>query len=257
MKTVIFKVFKNQNRIALATLCLGLVFFASCNNDDNEISASNISEEEAAETIGMAVLPETGGLIEQTTESVTFIEGNSSDYSKSLDVKNDYSCDQNYGTSFIRSFDNGVYSYNADYSWNWIVNCENGIVSSFNYDLNGTNAYNSPRMSSDDKITATIAVSGLDDTETEYTINQTHNRSGSQNSSVRNENSFTSSLSFHTTNLTMLKANHNITSGSMSVAFVGQTSNGNVYDYSGELVFHGNQTATLTMGSGNTYNFSW
>ncbi|MGX1023983.1 hypothetical protein [Flavobacterium sp. CS20] len=260
MKTINLKTLKNQHKSILTGLCVATLLFTSCNNNDDNLSESSISEEEASEAIIMAVSPETGGLIEMTTETITIVEGSSSDYSKtSLSNSDfDYVCGETYGTSFARSHDSGNYSYNINYVWSWTVYCtDDNSPTNFSFDLNASSSYDSPKMSSDDTTNGTLVVSGLDDLETEYLVNQTYSRSGTQISSVRNQNTFTSSLNFNTTNLKVLKANHNITSGSISVAFNGQVSNGNVYDYSGTIVFNGNQTATLTMGSGNTYNFAW
>ena len=257
MKITTFKMFKEQSRIILPLLCVSMVLFASCNkDDDNNSLESSISEEEAAEVIVMAVSPETSGLVEQTSEALIIMEGNSSDYSRAVSDF-DYVCGENYATSFTRDYDNGNYSYSASYNWDWIVNCDGENPTDFDFNLEGNNSYTSPRMSSNDSNEASLSISGLDETESEYAINQNYSRSGSQESFVRNQNNFTSTLSFTTSDLKMLKANHNVTSGTMTVAFSGQTSNGNTYDYSGELVFNGNQTATLTMGSGNTYNIAW
>lgn len=257
MKTPTFKMFKEQSRMILPLLCMSIILVTSCNKDDDTNSSENsISEEEAAEVIAMAVSPETSGLVEQTNEALIILEGSSSDYSRNTSDF-DYVCGENYATSFTRNFENGTYSYNAEYIWNWVVNCDGENPTDFNFNLNGENSYTSPRMSSNDSNEASLSISALDETESEYVINQTYSRSGSQESFVRNQNNFTSTLSFTTSNLKILKANHNVTSGTMTVVFSGQVSNGNTYEYSGELVFNGNQTATLTLGSGNTYTIAW
>jgi hypothetical protein len=51
------------------------------------------------------------------------------------------------------------------------------------------------------------------------------------------------------------KTTGRISSGTGTVTFYGQTSNGLVFSYSATVVFTGNQTATLTM-SGKTYSLN-
>lgn len=202
----------------------------------------------------MAVSPESGGMVEQTKQAVYTMEDDGS----ASDKAEDYECGVEYGSSYNISGESANVSYSASLAWSWIVDCGTGTVPlAANFDLEGTAVYDGPRISSEGSTSASINIQNLDGSESSYVVNEEFVYTGSQESFVRNENAFTSTIQFTTTDLTVLKANYNVASGTVGASFVGKSSNGNTYDFSGTLVFTGNQTATLTMGSGNTYNLAW
>ncbi|NLP58644.1 hypothetical protein [Lutibacter sp. B1] len=262
MKTPILNSVLLKNKMLLIAFAILSITLISCDDDDNNTTptAVEISEDEAAEAISMAVTPDTGGMVEQSMEAIYIVEGNVDTSGKSTDSQKsyDYECGQEYTSTYIRSNDSGNFTYNVNYIWSWMLTCdEEGNPSEFNFQLDGTGSYTSPRMSSSDTNAATINITSLDEAQSVYILNQEYTREGTQESFVRNQNSFTSSINLKTSNLEVLKANHNITSGTITASFTGESSNGNTYNFSGEIVFTGNQTATLTMGSGNTYNLAW
>lgn len=261
MKT---RTMKNQSKLLIMLLSILMISFTSCNKDDDNLSdadSQTITEEEAVEAIAKAISPETGGFVEQTNEAIYLIEENEvseNSTTTSGTFEDTYECGENYATSFIRSLDNSTHSYNVNYNWDWMLNCtSDDSPLSFTFNLEGGNTYSSPRMSSVDSSDAALSITGLDDAIGEYTINQSYVREGTQTSFVRAQNSFVSTINFETSDLKILKANYNITSGTVLVQFNGEVSNGNIYSFSGEVTFNGNQTATITMGSGNTYNVAW
>lgn len=242
------------------TIFLGLLVLTlsvtSCSKEDDSSGGteSSITEEEAAEAIAMSVSPESGGMVEQTNQVIYTLEDDNSASGKA----EDYECGVEYGSSYNISGQSANISYSASLIWSWIVDCGTGIVpSSADFDLTGTSRYDGSRISSEASTTATINIQNLDDAESSYVVNETFTITGSQESFVRNENTFTSTIELSTMDLTVLKSNYNIASGTISASFHGIASNGNSYDYTGILVFTGNQTATLTMGSGNTYELAW
>lgn len=239
--------------LGLAVLTLT---FASCSKDDdsNDGPETSITEEEAAEAIAMAVSPESGGMVEQTNQAIYTLEEDNSTANKA----EDYECGVEYGSSYNISGQSTNVDYSASLTWNWIVDCGTGTLPvTVDFDLTGTSSYNGPRISSEATIGADITIENLSDGESSYVVNETFSMTGFQESFVNNENAFTSTIEFATTDLTILKANYNVVSGTVYASFEGKASNGNTYDYSGTLVFTGNQTATLTMGSGNTYDLAW
>ena len=245
-----------RNNPFMLGLAIMTLTFASCSDDDdsNDGTETSITEEEAAEAIAMAVSPESGGMVEQTNQAIYTMEEDNSASNKA----EDYECGVEYGSSYNISGQSANVTYSASLTWSWIIDCGTGIIpSAADFDLTGTSSYDGPRISSEASTSASINIQNLDDAESSYVVNETFTMAGSQESFVRNENAFTSTIEFTTTDLTILKANYNVASGTVYASFVGKASNGNTYDYSGTLVFTGNQTATLTMGSGNTYNLAW
>ncbi|MDF0717156.1 hypothetical protein PY092_13415 [Muricauda sp. 334s03] len=241
-------------------LFIGMSIFAlamvSCSDDDESTGETDgaITEEEAAEAISMSVSPESGGMVEQTSQAIYTIEGTAPESSK----VEDYSCGEEYGSSYSISGQSGNITYSANLTWDWIIDCDSDLnPTTADFELTGTVNYDGPRISSDGSTNASMNIINLEKDAPSYLVNESYTVSGSQESFVRNENSFTSSIELSTTDLNILKSNHNVTSGTIYASFVGETSNGNTYNYNGTLVFTGNQTATLTMGSGNTYELAW
>ncbi|GLU42746.1 hypothetical protein [Allomuricauda sp. NBRC 101325] len=247
--------FNTKNLLVLGIAAFALTFTSCSKGDDDPDNAETaITEEEAAEAIALSVSPESGGMVEITQEAIYTLEEDNSTSGKA----EDYECGVEYGSSYNISGQSGNISYDASLTWSWIVACGTGIIpSAADFDLMGTSTYDGPRLSSDASTTAAINIINLDNSSSSYLVNETFNISGSQESNVSTMNSFTSTIEFTTTNLAILKSNYNITSGTIYASFVGKASNGNSYNYSGTLEFTGNQTATLTMGSGNTYDLAW
>ncbi|SDQ25793.1 hypothetical protein [Flagellimonas zhangzhouensis] len=247
--------FNTKNLIVLGAAAFTLTF-ASCSNGDDGVGEpeATITEEEAAEAIAMSVSPDSGGMVEITQEAIYTLEEDNSTSGKA----EDYECGVEYGSSYNISGQSGSISYDASLIWSWMVQCGTGIIpSAADFELDGTSTYDGPRISSEASTSATINITNLDDASNSYLVNETFSISGTQESNVSTINSFTSTIEFTTTNLAILKSNYNIASGTVYASFVGKATNGNSYNFSGTLEFTGNQTATLTMGSGNTYNLAW
>lgn len=256
------KTMKIQSKILIMSLSVIMILFTSCDKDDDNVAETDeqtITEEEAAEAILMAISPKTGGLVTLTNEAIYLAEGDeTAGRSTTGTYSYIYNCGESYSNSFTRSYDNGVYIYDASYNWGWVLSCTSDDTPLlFEFDLIGANSYTTPRMTSEDSNEVLLSLSGLDEQTSEYVVSQTYNREGSQTSFVRAQNSFTSTINFETTDLKILKANYTITSGTALAQFNGEVSNGNTYNFSGEITFNGNQTATIRMGSGNTYEVAW
>tara|TARA_R110002020_G_scaffold97708_1_gene233145 strand:+ start:66500 stop:67288 length:789 start_codon:yes stop_codon:yes gene_type:complete len=253
-------VFKRPFSILLGTAMI--LTAISCSDDDGngDMDTAAISEEEAAEAIILAVSPEAGGMTEESMEAIYILQDGSYTASREANSskEGDYVCGEEYSSSYVITKESGSIVYDINYVWSWIVGCDaNGNPISYNFSLDGTGVYATPRMSSSGSDTAQIEIISLKGGEEMYQLNEEFIRRGTQESFVNNENTFNSTVQLDTENLQILKSNYNIVSGTVSASFKGEVSNGNSYDFSGEVVFHGNQTATLTMGSGNTYQIAW
>lgn len=233
-----------------------LMFATSCNKEDDSLpppqeSEALIAEEEAVEAIRMAILPESGGFIEQTQQALTQLDdGNNK--------QEDYECGEEYGAEYSYEGGNGQISFDLDLVWSWILDCgDDDIADSADFDLDSAYNYDGPNLASSGATSAVINIQNIGDRQGTYVINEDYLSTGSQQSKVRNRNNYESTMQFTTEDLTILKSNYNITGGTMEISFLGEVDNGNMYSYSASLEFTGNQTATLTMGSGNTYYLAW
>ncbi len=235
-----------------------VISLASCSNNEDDTSEipteeQGISEEEAVEDITMAILPETGGFIEETQQAIRILDGqNAKTYAE------DYECGEEYGASYELSDESGEYSYSLNLQWAWIVDCGDDAIPDFaDFNSSGGLTYNSPRLNSTGTTSSELTVENIGNFMGSYLVNQRYVSQGQKESQVRNRQSFESLMEFTTENLNILKSNYAITSGTMTISYRGEAGLGNAYDFSATLEFTGNQTATLTMGSGNEYFLSW
>ena len=236
MKTINFK-------FALGVLSFALL--ASCNKDE-VISDRTISEQEMAEIAINSVSKQTNGLVSQVEKSVE------------MTISSSTTCGQSDNATFAATNATGsVITYSTSYNWNWIYNCSGSVPSNFAYTFSGNSAYDTPRMSSNDVDNYQFVLSNLDASQPNFVVNETLTREGTQVSKIQNQYSFTSLVQTNSTNINVNKATGKIVSGEVSIQINATSTSGNSVQRSGNLVFNGNNSATLTFLNGNVYNFSW
>ncbi len=237
MKTIQFKT------VGLLFFSAAILLFSSCKKE-NDTVANTMTDEEAAKVISLSISDNSQGLATQTTE----ITSRANMYSSI--------CGYSKDSTISKVNTAGIYTWNYIFNWQWTVVC-NGVVPTVmnaNYKMKGM--YDAPRMSSNDSAVANLAVTNLV-TGSQYILNGSYTRDGSQISKVRNKNSFTSKVTMNLSNLQLIKSTGQIASGSASVTITGNTSTGNSFSYSGTIAFNGAKTATITLNNGSVYNVSW
>src|SRR3989338_20280 len=205
----------------LLLLVAGTVLSSCKKEEESEI----VSEEEAAEAIVKSVEESSGGMTAQVEDMAVVME----QYNETVN------CGVVENNSYSNASANGAtVSFNANYNWQWVLNCTNlNVPSTFDFELSGSRTYDAPRMSSDDQLTATVTATGLEPNAPSYVFNQTFLRSGSQQSKIKNNGSFTSSISVVTSNLTVNKSSYMIESGSATVTISGTSSTGDSFSFNG------------------------
>ena len=224
-------------KVLIGVVCMITLF--SC--DDDDTSAEVVTEEEAVEAIEVSVSSESGGVATEMEETARVSD----------DVET-RSCSTN-GDSTITISQLGL---NATFEWDWILNCSNLTPDSIVMDYTSTISYDGPLVSSSSNAIGDLTVSGLGLSAT-YTIAAIYSRMGTQTSKVGSRKSFDYDFSFNTANIQINKNTNQISSGVANVTISG-TSRDNVdFSYSGTITFNGNQTATLVLDNGNTYELDW
>jgi hypothetical protein len=227
---------------SLAALALFAVLFTACRKENN--SAAEVTEEDAADAITQAVVASSGGVTAQTTD-VARIAGK---YVNACGVSKD--------TSILYvSAANAAISYSLTASWHWALTC--AATPYFDFTYNGNAVYDAPRMSSNDKVAATLKVTGLGSASASYIANMQITRNGSQTSKVRNKNVFTSVLTLTGSDIAISKQTLLVESGTLAVTFTGSGTGGRSFSFAGKLLFQGNKTGVLTLNSGASYTITW
>jgi hypothetical protein len=233
---------KTTSFIRLATVATAFLFLASSCKKQSD--GAVMTEEEAAEAIGLSISGNTNALSSQAAEIAA--------------TANAYGavCGYSKDSSTTRANSAGLYSWNYVFGWQWSTACTGGIPTSMaaGYKMKGT--YDAPRMSSNDSAVAAIAVTGLT-SGSQYTFNGSYTRDGSQASKIRNQNRFTSKIALTLVNVKVNKVTGQIDGGTASVTISGSTTTGNSFSYGGSIVFNGSRTATITLNNGGVYNISW
>ena len=247
MKTNQIKAYSSRAAKMLLLPALGFtIMFSACKKDSATTAA--VTEDEAAEVMVQSIDPASGGLALQTTAATTITVTNSS--SVKCGVAKDSTINGS-GSTATRS-----YTYNLN--WHRLLTCGVGsIPSKLDFTFTGSSTYSGPRMSSNDNSTGAFTVTGLELSSSEYIVNQTYTRNGTQQSKVGKNRSFTSTVNVATTNVKISKAIQQITSGTGTIAVTGTASTGESFSFNGTITFLGGKKATIILSSGTTYNVQW
>lgn len=235
--------------IAILFITFGL---ASCSSDDNDTAESTqITEEEAVDVIATSMAKDSNGMSKTMQTSVEMAE------SEDMFVEEEnVACGQTNTEAYSQSNVNGNYSYNYTLNTNYTLSCTNaGFPDYFTYDAALSGVYDTPRMSSDDTSQLSWTVTGLPPSNSSVTFNGDYERNGTQISKVRNMNTFSSTLTYNVQDIVVSKSTYQILSGTASVTFIGISSTGNQYTFSGTITFNGDETATLLI-NGNSYTIN-
>lgn len=240
-----------RSGLTLVAVALFTTFsMTSCSNDDSS-STTDVQEEEAVDAIENSLKTDTNGMAKSMTTAVEYAEDENL-YTSAPNLN----CGQLYTDSYTENYSSTNYTYNYSASCNYQLSCTTeGAVQSFSYEANRAGDYDTPRMSSDDEAVSNWAITGLEASNTTAFFNGTYTRTGTQVSKVRNQNTFSSTLTYSLSNIAVNKTTHQIASGSASVTFTGVSSTGNQYTYNGTITFNGDNTATLVI-NGNTYTIN-
>jgi len=241
-------VFQKATKI-VAILLVSSLFLTSCNKDDD--NSTEIQESEVVEAVDNSLSTDTNGMAKSINTAAVYTEEENL-YTTTPNLN----CGQLYTDSYAESYNSSNYSYNYSANCNYQLSCDtNSIPQSLNYQVNRAGNYDTPRMSSNDNAAAQWTISNLDSANANVLFNGSYVRTGTQVSKVRNQNTFSSTLTYSLSNIAVDKTTHKIASGSAAVAFTGVSSTGNQYTYNGAITFNGDNTATLVI-NGNTYTIN-
>ncbi|MHB8208830.1 hypothetical protein [Mucilaginibacter sp.] len=236
---------KKLRSFAFIGLVAGVLL--SCNKN-NSTSPNANSTDEAADLVTASVSTNTQSGALNSFSDVTV--------SSETKVNIDTLCGTVWTDSVNRSIPvtPGVpnnYSYKANYSY--ALNCNNGVYNhsaTINSAYNGS--FNNASLSSIFAGSADFTVSGLGRTYTAYVINGEYKRSGSFQSKTDTSYHGTNNVDIVFTNLTLIKPLQVIKSGSASFTISGNMPSKGAFNYTGTIVFNGNENATLTV-NGTVY----
>lgn len=226
-----------KNLFYVLPLAFGILF-TSCQKDQD------ISEEEVVETIEVSLKASEGGATAGAPEMSAML----------VPYKSNNFCGFTNDTTITRVTNN----WNRSVTWNWVVNCDaNSAYESVVFTRSGTASYNGPRLTMNATLTGAVTATSIDSTHARHLMNGSFNRVGNSTyTGPRRTKSYSTDLTHTWVDVAVEKDTRHIVSGTGSVTLTGTVSNGNSFSRTGNIVYNGDGTATLTMDNGNVHTFN-
>jgi hypothetical protein len=235
-----------SRKVLIPALFAASALLASCEKEESTPTADALTDEEAVAMVEGALALEAEGMSSEIDAAIELTE--------IMMVKSptNVNCGLEQDSSINRTFDSARFSGSLSSSWSWLLNCNaQDLPTSLNFDRSATVSYESLRLISDDSSEGDWSMGNLT-TGTEFVFNGNYHRSGTQESKVRNQTSFTSEIDFVLTDLKVGKLKRRINSGTATFTLTGESSTGQSYSLTGSIVFLGDGEAELTI-NGTTY----
>lgn len=244
-------VLKSLKSITMIAL-LSTTMLVSCSkDDDSNDTALTITEEEVVDVVESSLAKDSNGMSKSMETAIVTAE----DEQMLVEQENTL-CGETATNSFNQSAANGGYSYNYEMSTSYTLTCTAlGYPSSLNFEASTDGQYETPRMTSDDMFELDWTVSNLSPINPSVIFNGQYGRNGTQVSLVGNMNTFESDLAINLSSVVVNKTTYEIESGTATMNFVGISSTGVQYNFSGAITFNGDGTATLVI-NGNSYTIN-
>jgi hypothetical protein len=154
-----------------------------------------------------------------------------------------------FDTTIVRDKSTGSVTYHYVLTYGATVsNLGNRL--DVHYTIHGT--LDTPRMSSADSAASTVALTHIVDPDSQYTVNSTYVRYGTQQSKTGEMVAFSSTTNAVTTNVKISKSTNEIQGGTATMTVAGQLSTGGGFSYTVTVTFLGNHQAMLLV-NGSAY----
>lgn len=234
----------------LSAICLSVALL-SCSKDDDPEPQTPLTNAEAAEIIAGSLSEDADGLtvamVNMTTVTNDALEADNGGRVASA-------CDYSKDSTFTKTRSTTLITSSYDYEYSYAISCTTlGVPKSMDSGLTYSGEYETARVSSANSGTATVSLTGLELTETDFVASGTYTRSGSFMSKVRDQNAVESTLTLTFEDLTVNKSSYLIKGGTISVALTGSATDKGDFSYSASIVFNGDKSATITI-NGETYD---
>jgi len=248
---------KNLSIFKLTTLVLAAFFtltLSSCEKEDNDPQTeASITDEEAVDIIESALVAETEGIGAEVEDAAYLAEEYAENLtSDELEERNN-PCEETYDSTVVHSINNP--NLTADYTtgWTWTLDCNAaGLPTSLNYARTAEGAFETTRLVSTTNSTSSWVVSNLL-TGANYVFNGAYNRTGTMESRVGNQNTYSTTTTIEVDNLNVDKGERRIESGIADITLVATGPEGNTSTIEADVVFNGGGSVTIII-NGNSYS---
>lgn len=230
-----------------------LLFAVACKkNSNNSNNNANVSTDVAADIAASAVAANSFGFVSMADNVSSNAQATSSTSAQATNSTAPNAARQACGATIADSLSfsgntNSV-SFDAFYKFTRTLNCSgnnpDNVISAVVYH----GSFDGPRLASSASGDASVTIGGLLSSASNYTINGTYNRKGSFTSKVGDKASGSNQIGINISNVTLTKPLRVITGGNATITISGSVPSGS-FNFTGTLVFNGNNQATLTVGA--------
>ncbi|MFD2873546.1 hypothetical protein ACFS5N_13760 [Mucilaginibacter ximonensis] len=230
-----------------------VAFAVSCKKDNGaQNNTAKVSTDVAADMAASAVSANSFGFVSIADNISSNAQITSSASGQATNSVTTNTAHQACGTTIADSLNftgnsNSV-TFSAFYKFTRTLNCNNNNPDNVVTTAVFRGSYDGPRISSTDAGTANVTIGGLSSSATSFTINGGYDRKGSFTSKVGNKASGSSEVNISINNVILTKPLRSITGGTAAITISGTTASGS-FSFTGNLVFNGNNQATLTVGT--------
>ncbi len=248
--------------LKLSLILLLMLGVFSCNKD-NSTNSSTVSSDQAADMVAGSLAENSGGFATVTDDIAVNAQGLSS-VNSGLTVNSvgqstssvHQECGSTLTDSVKRALTLDSVTINYAFKYSHTLNCNSSslpdnLINTLTY----SGSFNGPRLSSSNSGSANVTIAGLSQTATNFVLNGEYLRDGSFQSKVGDKATGNSHVDIVGTNILLSKPNRKIVSGNATITVKGTGPKGNAFNYTGTIVFNGDDTATLTLnGTGYIVN---
>jgi len=223
------------NIILLISILIIIISLASCKTNSGTPNYP-VTEEDAADLISNAVLPQYGGLINHINNSVQFLQR----------PVCGITCDTTTVLGGQAQPGSTPLSAKCSLQWHYQLNCSD---KSLNGTYSGLINYSGAHFSADNTCTGTLTC--VPQLNAGYKVGLNFSIDGTDVKKAVDANNLKTNITIQGTDVLIDKTTGQVTSGQLQVAI-----HISYYNYSGTFKFGGNHSASLVLNSGKTYNLS-
>ena len=230
-----------SSSLLFLTLLLSTALVVACDQENNIIPVEDLplSEEQAAEIVGAALVGEQQGLDADIADMAEV----------ALETTN---CGTAIDSTYIFTRNTDWLTANYTVGLQWLPSCgPGGLVRDIVFSRTTEGTYNTDRISSDDESASSLTVDNITG-GTNLNVSGSFSRTGTQELAARQRRSVNSNCEITLENLKVNKGTKRIESGQATFLLTGNSSGGRSFSVEGSIIFHGAGSATVII-NGNQY----
>lgn len=244
-----------MKKLKLTLAALVIIGAFSCKKTNSNVAATGtVTTDQAADIAAGSLALNSEGLATVSDDvSANALTLNSVNGGLKVNtIEKHQECGTTVSDSVSRVSTSDSVSINYFFKYNHTLNCNsNNQPDNMVNVLTYHGSFDGPNVTSTNTGSSTFTIAGLTTTATNFVINGEYKRAGTFQSKVGNKVSGNSTIDIVVTNLTLTKPARKIASGNATISITGTSPKG-TFSYTGNIVFNGDNSATLTINN-NAY----